>query len=213
MLRILILLLIPLSTLLTSMSVGEQAFEGKIIYANSYKSKNPQITDQQWNTMMGVTQEYFIKGGDYKSTANGSLVQWQLYINKENKFYSKMSNSESVFWNDAGVQGDEVLNTEIHKNVTTILGYSCDELILTCRSGVQKYYFHSKLSVDAKLYAKHKFGNWYDYLTKAHALPLKSITENAQFIMESIATNVQPMKLDKKMFTLPAGVKTEESKY
>jgi hypothetical protein len=105
MLRILILLLIPLSTLLTSMSVGEQAFEGKIIYANSYKSKNPQITDQQWNTMMGVTQEYFIKGGDYKSTANGSLVQWQLYINKENKFYSKMSNSESVFWNDAGVQG------------------------------------------------------------------------------------------------------------
>jgi len=47
--------------------------------------------------MMGSTQEYLIKGGDYKSIANGTLVQWQLFINKDNKLYNKMSNSETAF--------------------------------------------------------------------------------------------------------------------
>ena len=89
------------------------------------------MTDHQWTSVMGSTQEYLIKGSDYKSIANGTLVQWQLYINKDNKLYNKMSNSETAFWNDASVQGDEVLKVEVNKGVTEILGYKCDEVILT----------------------------------------------------------------------------------
>lgn len=202
-----------LTILLSSTTTFSQTFEGKIIYANSYKSKNAQITDQQWIAMLGSTQEYYIKGGDYKSVTNGTFAQWQLYINKDNKFYNKMSNSESVLWNDASIQGDEVLKVEVNKNVTEILGYKCDEVVLTCKSGVQKYYFNSKLSVDTKLFVNHKFGNWFDYLSKSYSLPLKSIIENAQFSMESTATEVKPMKLDSKTFELPAGMKTEKSPY
>ena len=33
----------------------------------------PNVTDKQFTTMMGWTQEFFIKNGDYKSVANGSL--------------------------------------------------------------------------------------------------------------------------------------------
>ncbi|MES2574453.1 MAG: hypothetical protein V4572_05895 [Bacteroidota bacterium] len=190
-----------------------QTFEGKITYANSFKSKNAQIKDEQLSTMLGSTQEYYIKGGDYKSVTNGAFAQWQLYINKDNKFYNKMSNSETVFWNDTSIQSDEVLKVEVNKNVTEILGYKCDEVILTCKSGVQKYYFNSKLSVESKLFSNHKFGNWYDYLSKSNSLPLKSIIDTAQFTMESTATEVKPMKLDSKTFELPAGVKTEKSPY
>lgn len=200
-------------TVLTTMTVFGQSFEGKIFYANTYKSKNPKITDQQWTSMMGSTQEYLIKGGDYKSIANGTLVQWQLYINKDNKLYNKMSNSETAFWNEASVQGDEILKVEVNKGVTEILVYKCDEVILTCKSGVQKYYFNSKLSVDTKLFANHKFGNWFDYLSKSNSLPLKSVIETAQFTMESVATEVKPIKLDIKTFELPAGIKTEKSPY
>jgi len=166
-----------LFTVITSMSIYGQSFEGKILYANAYKSKNPKMTDQQWNSMMGTTQEYLIKVGDYKSISNGTLVQWQLYINKDNKLYTKMSNSETAFWNDGSIQGDEILKAELNKSTTVVLGYPCDELILTCKSGVQKYYFNSKLSVDTKLFANHKFGNWFDYLSKSNALPLKSVME------------------------------------
>jgi hypothetical protein len=200
-------------TVLTTMTVFGQSFEGKIFYANTYKSKNQKMTDQQWTSMMGSTQEYLIKGGDYKSIANGTLVQWQLYINKDNKLYNKMSNSETAFWNDASVQGDEILKFEVNKGVTEILGYKCDEVILTCKSGLQKYYFNSKLSVDTKLFSNHKFGNWFDYLSKSNSLPLKSVIETAQFTMESVATEVKPMKIDTKTFELPAGIKTEKSPY
>ncbi|TKB96817.1 hypothetical protein [Pedobacter cryophilus] len=200
-------------SLLAIITTFGQNFEGKIFYSNTYKSKNPQMTDQQWTSIMGSKQEYLIKGGNYKSIANGTLVQWQLYINGDNKLYNKISNSETAFWNDGSLQGDEVLKVELNKNVTEVLGYKCDEVILTCISGVQKYYFNSKLAVDAKLFANHKFGNWFDYLSKSNSLPLKSIIDNAQFTLESVATEIKSLKLDDKEFELPAGIKTDKSPY
>lgn len=199
--------------LLISFTSFSQNFEGEIIYSNTYTSKNLQLKDEQWSLMLGNTQNYLVKGGDYKSITNGKLMQWQLYINKDNKLYNKMANSDIVYWNDASIQGDEVIKIEINNNVLEILGYKCDEIVLTCKSGVQKYYFNSKISIDPKVFINHKFGNWYDYLSKSNALPLKMILENPQFTTISIATEIKPMKLEVNTFELPAGVKTEKSKY
>jgi hypothetical protein len=202
-----------LLALLISISSFAQSFEGKIVYSNSLKSKMANVTDQQLTAMMGSTQEYFIKGGDYKSVSNGSFFKWQLYVNKDNKLYSKMANSEALLWNDGTENKDEIIKAEINKGVAEILGYKCDELILTCKSGTQKYYFNSKLPVDAKLFVNHKYGNWYDFLLKSNSLPLKTIVENAQFILESVATEVKEMKLDKSLFDLPANAETNNSPY
>jgi hypothetical protein len=201
-----------LATLFAITSFG-QTFEGKIVYKNTYKSKMPNVTDDQLTTMMGSTQEYFIKNGDYKSIANGSFFQSQLYVNKDNKLYSKMANSEFLLWNDGATNPDEILKAEVNKGITEILGYKCDELILTCKSGTQKYYFNTKLSVDAKLFVNHKFGNWYDFISKSNSLPLKSIIDNGQFTLESVAIEVKEMKLDKTIFDLPADAKTIKSPY
>jgi hypothetical protein len=173
----------------------------------------PNVTDEQFTLMMGSTQEYYIKDGDYKSVTNGNLLQWQIYSNKENKLYSKMANSETLLWNDGAVNSDEISKVEINKAVTEILGYKCDELILTCKSGVQKYYFNTNLSVDPKLFEKHKYGNWFDFVSRAKSLPLKSIIDNTQFTLVSIATEVTPMKLEKTFFELPANSKTMRSPY
>jgi hypothetical protein len=200
------------ATLFALTSFG-QTFEGKIVYKNAYKSKIPNVTDEQFTTMMGPTQEYFIKNGDYKSVANGSLFQWLLYVNTDNKLYSKMANTETLLWNDGAANADEILKAEINKDVTEILGYKCDELVLTCKSGIQKYYFNTTLSVDTKLFVNHKFGNWYDFLLKSNSLPLKSIVNNGQFSLESVATEVKEMKLDKTFFDLPADAKTMKSPY
>ena len=205
-------IIVFLATLIALTSFG-QTFEGKIVYKNTYKSKMPNVTDEQFTTMMGSKQEYFIKNGDSKSVANGSFFQWQLYINKDNKLYSKMSNSETLLWNDAATNPDEILKTEINKGVTEILGYKCDEIVLTCKSGIQKYYFNTKFSVDINLFTNHKFGNWYDFLLKSNSLPLKSIIDNSQFTLESVATEVEEMKLDKTLFDLPTDSKTMKSPY
>ena len=201
-----ILTLIPAFTL--ALSLFAQDFEGTIIYQNTYTSKTNGVTDQQLSEMLGTTQDYTIKGGDYKSTMNGNLIQWILNINKENKIYIKMSSSEAVLWNDASINKDEVINAQINKNTTDILGYKCDELVLTCKTGVQKYYFNSKLHVDPKLFEKHAFGNWYEFLKRTNALPLKMVSETEQFTLESIAISATPMTVDSKTLVLPGDVKT-----
>lgn len=195
------------------MTAFGQSFQGEIVYQMSFKSKVPNMTDQQFAQMMGTVQHYFIKDGNYKSEVNGSFLQWQLFVNADNKLYNKVSNSEAILWNDAAVNPDEVLSTEVHQNAETVLGYLCDELVLTCKTGVQKYYFSSKVSADSKLYSKHLYGNWYAVLSKTNALPLKMIIDDAQCTITSVATKVNAEKLDDQMFKLPAGVKTAKSPY
>lgn len=207
--RILVFVLITFSTL----TVFGQNFEGKITYSNTYESQNPQMTDQQWQTMMGGTQEYFIKNGDYRSVTNGTVMQWQIYVNSENRLYSKMANSETAIWNDGLINVDTISNVKLNKNVIKILGYDCDELILTCKSGIQKYYFNTSLKVNVSLFENHKFGNWYTFLKESNSLPLKMIVNNAQFTMESIATEVTEMKIKDSDLQLPEGIKTAKSPY
>jgi hypothetical protein len=190
-----------------------QSFEGKITYQNTYKSKIPNVSDEQLTTMMGSNQDYLIKGGDYKSITNGTMLLWQLYLNADNKLYSKMPDSDVILWNDGTQYNDTVLSVELNKDAAEILGYRCDELILTCQSGIQKYYFNSKLGVDVSLYTKHLYGNWYDYLKLAKALPLKSVVDTEQFSFTSLATEVKAMKIDDGELKLPPNAKTAKSPY
>lgn len=202
---------IPVTVLTFALTVCAQVFEGTIVYQNTYKSKVPNITDQQLTSMFGSRQIYMIKGGDYKSTTNGMLFLWQLYINKDNKLYNKMSTSEEIRWYDGGHTSAPALNIEVNRAVADILGYKCDEVILRVNNGVEKYYFNSKLGVDISLYSKHLYGNWYDYLKIAKAIPLKSVIENSQFLLTSVATEIKATKLDDKEFQLPENVKIAKS--
>jgi hypothetical protein len=203
-----LLLLITISTLTFA-----QNFEGKVTYQNSYKSKMQGVTDEQFTAMMGTTQEYWIKGGNYKSTLNGSVVLWMLYVNKDNKLYSKLANSEIVYWNDGSQNTNEVIKAEINKEATTILGYKCDELVLTGKIGVEKYYFNSSLKIDGSLFKNHKYGNWSEFTSRANAIPLKMLIETPQFSIESTATEVKPMALEDQFFQLPANIQTQKSPF
>lgn len=207
------LTLLFFTCILTLINATAQNFEGKIVYQNRYKSKIPNLTDEQFTSMMGANQEFIIKDGNYKSTLNGTLVLWQLYINQDNKLYTKMSNVQSILWNDGAVNPDEVLKSEINKEVIEILGHMCDELVLTCKTGIQKFYFSNKLKVDAALYANLKFGNWNEVMSKTNSLPLKMTIETPQFTLESIAVEIKPMAVDAKLFVLPSDVKLEKSPY
>jgi hypothetical protein len=190
-----------------------QTFEGRIIYQNAYKSKLPNVTDAQFSAAMGSTQAYYIKDGSYKSVVIGAFYQWAIYDNNENKLYTKFLNSDTLLWNNGSENDDEVLKVELNKGVTTILGYLCDELILTCDASLHKYYFNASIGVDPKLFEKHKFGNWYAFVSKSKALPLKIIMETNDFVMESTATLVSPMKLTDALFQLPKDAATAKSPY
>ncbi len=197
---------------ITGIAYG-QSFEGEIIYHNSYTTKLTSITDNEWDNNMGTMEEYLIRDSSYRLTTNGRLFEWQLYNNRDNKIYTKMANSEYIYWNDAGKDEDSVIKVELNKSDTVVLGYKCDELILTCVTGVQKFYFNSKLGINAKHFARHKFGNWYQYLEITNALPLETIIDNEQFTMVSVAVEIKSTHIDKKEFVLPEDAKTIQSPY
>jgi hypothetical protein len=171
------------------------------------------VSDADFTQMMGTTMEYNQKEGNYRSNTNGTFLQWQLYVNKDNKMYTKIATSPAILWNDGAENPDSVLKSELKKNAVEILGYKCDELILTCKSGVQKYYFSSKLPLDPSLFENLKFGNFYTYLSTAKALPLKMVMEQAQFTLEAVATSVEEKKLDAADFSLPPDAELQKNPY
>ncbi|MES2455772.1 MAG: hypothetical protein V4594_09540 [Bacteroidota bacterium] len=193
-------LLITLLFSLCASIAFSQSLEGKIVYKNTYKSKTPNATDAQWNAMMGTVQNYYIKGGNYKSVMDGKLIQWQIYRAAENKMYNKISHYSEATANDASVNDDKVISSKVERNAAVILGYKCDKLTLNCTSGVQIYFFAPKLFIDKKLYSKHAYGNYYAYLSVANAAALKIMIDAPTFHMEGIATSVSREKVSDDIF-------------
>lgn len=195
-------------------NIAAQTFEGKLVYQNSYISKLAQVKSEQFNAMMGTTQEYFIKGGNYKSVTNGSFAQMQLYVQSDNKLYNKLATSDTLYWMDGKSNNDEVVKYEILKNQEEVLGVRCDALVVETKSGKTTYYFNSeKYVVDPNQYKEHKFGNWSFLMDKIKSLPLKFVMENAQFKMTSVAIEAKEQKIDGKFFKLPEGVPTKASPF
>lgn len=189
--------------LLLSPIVGfTQSFEGTIIYSNTYKSKSPQLKDEQLNSMMGTKQEYFIKGGDYKSIFNGSFIKMQLFKGAENRSYTLLAKSDTLYWEDCGKNKDLAVGYKIEKAEETVLGVSCDVLIVSTPKSKTHYYYNKKYGINPALFTKHQYGNWYFIISKTKALPLKTIYEDEQFILTSTAVKIIPMHLDDSTFSI-----------
>jgi len=199
-------LILTLSLTLTAGLAYSQNFEGEMILKNTFTSKIPALTNERLEALIGNKQEYFIKDGDYKSLANGKIITMQLYDKQSNKIYNKRPNSDTLYWFNASVNTDNVTGYEIKKNAETVLGYPCDALILTTKSGTMTLYYSTKFKLDSSDYKNHQYGNWAFFTARSGALPLKTIIENAQFKMESVVTEIKPMKLETSFFRIEAGV-------
>lgn len=206
------IIFITIYILSISTSLG-QNFEGKIIYSNTCISNIPQITSESLSSLTGSKQEFIIKEGNYKSITNGTFFDWQLYINMSGKFYTKVTSSETTNCIDDKKQHkeDEVISLKLNKNVTKILDYNCDELIVEYNRKVEKYYFNSGIIIiNTKVFKNEKFQNWYGYFLRANVFPLKIITETFAVTFESVATEITPLKIEDKTFELPKGIIIEE---
>ena len=85
--------------------------------------------------------------------------------------------------------------------------------MLTCKNGVEKYYFNSKYSVDPKLFTEHKYGNFHEFVSRSKALPLKAILESGQYVLESVAIEAKESKISDSLFNLPEKVQLVKSPY
>lgn len=190
-----------------------QSFKGVIRYTNRYQSHIGQVSDEEWGRMMGTEQIYYQEEGYYKSELNGNMLQWQIYRPDENKVYTQFAGTGAVLWNDAAANTDSILKWEITPDKAVILGYSCHELVLTCRSGMQRYYFAPSLATDPALFAGHAMANWAAVMSLCKAVPLKLVIENNQFTLTSVAVNVERKDPDDALFRLPDNASVQKSPY
>lgn len=204
--------LLFLFLLATFNGYSQEAFEGEIIYRNSFESKVPNVSSEQMKALVGEKQEYFIKSGNYKSYTNGFSITVQLYIGETNKLYNKISGSDTLYWFNANVNSDLVVNSELIKNKEKILGEDCDALVLTTKSGQTTYFFSSRYPVDVSKFQNHNYGNWNYYLSKAKSIPLKIVIENKQFKMESVAQKIEAMELPDDFFAISADTPIKKSR-
>ena len=179
-----------------------QVFEGKIMYSNSYQSKIANYPSEQLNSLMGTQQAYVIKNGNYKSAFNGAFIKLQMYIGVENKSYTLTAKSDTLYWEDYSLNKDKAISYEIKTNQDTILGVACDVIIVQAEMSKTYFYYNSKYGINPELFTKHNYGNWYYIISKTKALPLKTVFENEQFIMTSVATEISPMQLEDNVFEI-----------
>ena len=191
--------------------VYAQTFEGEIVYKNTYKSNIPGLSDEKLSSLIGAKQEYFIRGGHYKSLSDGTTITAQIYDQNTNRVYNKTLKSDTLYWFDASNNTDSVISYEIGKNKLKILEIECDVLIAKTKSETTTFFYSNKFRVDSAAFRNHKYGNWAFFVLKTGALPLKTIIENDQFRMESTAVEIKPLKLADGFFEISQSVPIKRS--
>jgi hypothetical protein len=182
-----------------------QSFEGEVIYSTQCKSKMPGLTDDQLNALGGDTLRYYMKGGDYRSDLNGLMFQWQIYSNHDNKFYTKLRSNDTLYSEDGSINPDTFYHVEVVKNAGVVFGHNCNEIIYTCKSGQQQFWYSTTdYHIDGKLYAKQVYQHWADYLSRANAMPLKIVVDNKMGIEVMTVVGVIEKKIPDSFFVLPA---------
>ncbi|MEM9983613.1 MAG: hypothetical protein AAF804_00830 [Bacteroidota bacterium] len=177
-------------------------FEGKITYQLIFKDRTGLLSDESAQRMMGDQQHYTIKGDHYRAELNGMLNVTQIYLGGDT-LYTQMSAYNGIQWTDSRVNLNELVNFEIVRNADTILGKVCDALVYQTGKGEARYYYNSEIPADPSLFSKHEYGFWKFCVEQTQAIPLRHVLDYKDTYVETIATEITPMEVEKTEFDLP----------
>jgi hypothetical protein len=185
--------------------IHSQYFEGTVSYKVQCKSKIPEtMSDEELSKITGDRMVYSLKKGNYRfDYSGGQLMGWMLRRQGSDTMYSRYMSSDTVFIRDIQVPDDTILSTEMHKNVTTVLGYPCDVITFITTSGRHSWYFNTAFPVDAGSFKNHRFSQLHRYLSMSHALPLKETMESEYGIFTCTAISIKKGKLNDNIFLPP----------
>lgn len=202
---------LTLALLFLSILLFSQPFEGYLVYQNNCKSSDPNWKQGYCDLITDSLQVYYFKEGDYRyNVANAE--KWTLFKKNENKIYNKAKKQEVVTWADQSEVSEfdlDIVDIQLNKKAATILGYECDELILTGKNSIQKYYFNAITGIDPTLLENHKKGHLGKIISLTKAIPLKTvfILEQQNLELESVAIKIKKTTLSKALFEVPKNLK------
>jgi hypothetical protein len=185
---------------------SQKNFEGVITYDLDFRDKSGQMSDDEAKQYIGNTQTYSIKGKKYKTELNG-LLKIQVFYPGTDTLFTKMNGVNELMYVEASKGDEKVLSYTIKKSITTIAGYSCNLLEVTSTTGSIKYYYSSKVKINASDFKNHKQGLWEFCLEKTNgALALKAIQDYKDSKVTMVAKTIEKKELDDVIFELPKGL-------
>ena len=203
----LLLLLIP--------QLGQaQAFEGKVIYKMTAEVKDKEMAAILAKQMNGNTEYFYGKDKLKMVKADSETMEWTIIDNAKKKSYMKMKNSPMVMEHDldeTSVEANEAKNKavdkiSVKKNAVTLLGKSCDEVILMVEDGSMKMYFPSSPAITAQLFSGKNLGQLEEVGKSIGIIPYKTVMETKEMTMTNTAIEVTPMALPASTFAIPDGL-------
>jgi len=181
-------------------------FSGKVIYHDSYKSKNPAISSSDFEKFVGTERVLFMQDSFYKNVHTGEFKSIMLYRGDENKLYRFNEGADTIFWMDALRDTlTKVSESKVERSDEIILGLKCKRIKIVTQLGITTYYFSDSYRIDPRNFKNHHLESWDFYASRARAIPLKIVFESEEMDFVSTAIKVEPIRLNKNIFDVPPG--------
>jgi hypothetical protein len=179
-------------------------FVGVITYNESYKSKDPLISSDDFTKMMGSVRKLYIKGSNYRNVFDGNPGTVLLYRGDRQKIYRFEQNADTVFWMNALSDTlSKIITYKIEDTNETIMHLTVQKLTIKSEMGLTTYFYSGKYGINPADFTRHNLNFWNFYTLKSRAVPLKIVIENDRIIMTSTAVKIESLDLDQIIFDIP----------
>ncbi|HYF03933.1 MAG TPA: hypothetical protein VEC36_11185, partial [Patescibacteria group bacterium] len=209
---------------LTTELLYGQSFEGTLVYKADFEFH---ISEKM--AQMGITEEMMkekikndgswsdsiktsYKQGEYITYTNSIPQSWSVYKQKDNKLYSFQNGEASDICTvtDASIDLEfqmtgnkptiEKLDTLVELN-----GMKCEVVRVRWQAGIYDYYYNNSfLNVNYKLFEKHVYDGWADFLKISNSLPVKIVKSvNSLTTVTLTLVRHSQQTIDPKLFTIP----------
>ena len=192
-----LLLIISLSGLVAK---GQHYFEGKIRYKFDFASPLIKEPGTMLEPLMGRGSTLYFKEGNYRHEYEGGILEFDMYIQKENKFYQKKRNNDTVYWKDCSVADNRILDSSFLAKTDTVLGIVCDRFEIKYKEGSEVHYFNSdSVHINPKWFKNYKLNDEYLIDLREQSIYLKSEQNFEYFKIIETATQInrQTISFDK----------------
>ena len=187
--------------------MGQVYFEGKVIYKFEFSSDFIKEPTKFLTPIAGTGSTLYFKQGNYRHDYESGIMQFDIYIKKENRIYEKRRNSDTIFWKDCSKPGDKILDTLFSPKTKTVLGIICDQFAIQYKENSEVHYYNAdSIYINPDWFKNFKLNEEYLIDLREKSIYLKNEVSTQYFKLIETATNIIRQSVDSEKFIIPKNV-------
>lgn len=183
--------------------VPSEEFEGVVTYKTHLTAKSTLVDEDQLNALYGDTLRWHYRKGSYRWQYNGAGIQDVFYVAQADTEFTQRSGIDTLFTLNIREESRSLDSLHLTGTTRTVLGRSCEDLILQVGRTRHIYCIDKQLLIRADHYRGFQYG----FLEKRYALGsgayLAYSYESPIFMIEREAVRIEERSLEAKSFDVP----------